>query len=436
MQGRSLQRSASTGWALVGWSVACLVVAVVRNRLWATPNLALFVEAARHLGSPERLGSTSGAYVLTNWSGEAFARLVGATTPNRYVLVHLGLAVAGLAVGVRLTIRRFGTALAAALAGVLAASPAVTVVFTWLGQPDALTLPLGLGVTIARGRVAAVMCAVALGATHGEQGVFLVLVAAAVRLAIEPFRLAGAAEGTVDPSLGPAGDEPVAVRGVRPVPGPSTHRWSARYAVEAVTLLAGVLVGRLAVEGYLRLAGLRNSAGRTHFLDIGVGEFLRQHGRSGVWLPLALWGVLWPAILAAATVVVRRRATMGGDVVLLARVLCASAVAAVVPMLITLDETRVYAMVTSPLLVGGAVLAVAVVDRLGIGVRPTVAAVTVVLVLVVPGVFTAGGVHRSTSLPPREFARFLLDGTVPGGADRLTPWLLGPFDVTVPTVSR
>ena len=383
---------------LAAWGAGALAVALVHNRLWATPNLAFFTAVSKNLGRNPFGNGFDGDYLLTNVSGPAIARLLGQTEPHQYVRLHLLLLLVCLAAVVVAAFRRFGYEVARLLCVLLAAAPALTITMQWLGQPDALTLPLALGVVVARRRSTVFVLAVLLGLTHAEQGIIVALVAAVVRYVVD----------------------------------------EAPIQLELVPLVGGVVTGRVAVELYLRLNDIVVTRPRTSYLDLGVSGFVEHHLKSHGVIVYALWGPLWIAIAVTAIRFVRSGASWPPALRRSWMLLGATSVVAVVPMLATLDETRVYSLTTAPLLVGAAVLSRRTLEiipdtRLSgtdVTTRRVAVGVLAALLAVSPGLFTAGETYVSYDLPPREFARFLVDGHHPGD---LTTWLLGPFGFEVPT---
>src|SRR4051794_12327369 len=162
---------------LVGWSLLALAVALVRNRAWASPNLAFFSGIADHLGSNPFPKGLDGDYLLTNLLGPTVARALGQTAPHEYARLHLVLLVVGLGLVTVGMYRGYGYRPARALVWILAASPAVSVCLQWLGQPDALTLPLAMSLVLVRRRWAGFAFAVLLGLAHPEQGLVAAVVA-------------------------------------------------------------------------------------------------------------------------------------------------------------------------------------------------------------------------------------------------------------------
>ena len=189
----------------------------------------------------------------------------------------------------------------------------------------------------------------------------------------------------------------------------------------------GPAVGRAIVEVYLRLNDIVVSTPRTSFLDLGISGFWDHH-TSSPWLAYSLWGPLWFVIVGVA--VLLRRGEHRTDRPAWS-VLGLAAAAALVPMLVTLDQTRVYSLICAPLLVGAAVhlsrLEPLVDDRI----RGWHKVAALVVVMSVPAMFTAGESYIAWDLPRGEFVPFLLNGEHPG--DDLTGWLMDPYPFEIPT---
>ena len=387
------------GARLALWGLVSLVVALVHDRLWATPNLSYFSAIAARLGE-RPFGDDPGAdYLLTNLGLPSLARLLGQTDPHEYARLHLFVLVVGLAVCVALAHRRYGYRTARTLVVLLAAAPGVTVSLQWLGQPDALTFPLGVALALVGRRASLVVLAVLLGLTHPEQAVFIVVAAAVVRAVL---------------------DEDSAVR------------VAARRAVlDLVAMAAGVAAGRLVTEVYLRANDITILRPRSQLLRQGLDEFVEHHLQEPAPLVYLLWGPLWLVVVAVPVVLVLQR----GRGVPARRwgVLGALALGLLVPVAVTLDETRVYAMLTAPVLAGAAVL---LARHPGTRVLSSgrAAAVLLAVVLVVPGGFTAGTSTWSWELPIGEIVPFLVDGDHPGRSGSAGPdgWLMTPFDFVIP----
>jgi hypothetical protein len=73
---------------LLVWGIGAAGVALVHNRLWASPNLEAFSRIARSWGSDPFSDASTSDYLLTNLSMPTIARIVGMTAPHRYALLH------------------------------------------------------------------------------------------------------------------------------------------------------------------------------------------------------------------------------------------------------------------------------------------------------------------------------------------------------------
>ena len=120
---------------LWSWAILAMAVALVHNRLWASPNLDAFAKIAADWGNDPFSSATSSDYLLTNLSLPTLARVIGMTRPHQYALLHLGVMFAGSAACVAMAMRRFGYRTARTLVVLLAAPEEVLpVVEALLGE--------------------------------------------------------------------------------------------------------------------------------------------------------------------------------------------------------------------------------------------------------------------------------------------------------------
>jgi len=392
-----------SGLKLAAWWLAGTAAALVHNGLWATPNLAAMSRIADNLGGNPFDAGVGPDYLLGSVSLPVLARLTNQTAPHHYARLHLLVLLVATAAVTALAKRRIGYRAARNLTVLVAVSPAMTVSMHWLGQPDPLTMALGMGMVLVRRRETAFVLAVIAGLTHPEQAIFMALVAAGVRPMLEESR---------------NGEPPAWIEQLR-----ST-------ALGGLWSVGGVILGRAITEVYFQLADIVVHRPRTEYLTFGIRRFFDFHTQQPLGLLYTLWGPLW---LVIATVAVVRIARRGRDGVAARRWMTFGvlAVLALVPVAVTLDETRVYAVITAPLLVGAAVALDREFGRSRDRLVSVSAAALLAIALVAPGGTATGVTTWRNAFDQTEFRSFLIDGDHPGD---LALWLLGPFDVTIPTV--
>ena len=79
----------SSWWRTTGWWLVSLVVALLHNGLWATPNLGFVALIARNPGSNPFGEGLAGDYLLTDVSLTRLAWLTGQTQPHEVARLHL-----------------------------------------------------------------------------------------------------------------------------------------------------------------------------------------------------------------------------------------------------------------------------------------------------------------------------------------------------------
>lgn len=422
-------------WHTGAWWVTSVLVALVHNGLWATPNLGFMATIAQNPGSNPFSGALPGDYLLTSISMPSLAALFGQTAPHEVARLHMVVLIVAWAALVALARLRFGAVAARNLTVLLAAAPIVTVSMQWLGQPDPLTAACGIAMVLVARRRHVVALGVLAGLTHPEQAAFMALVATGVRALLPPRdRVAAAEPGDHDGGsspAGPGGQQPGDAAGAG---GPRS------LATDAVAAVGGVVLGRALTQVWFWIRDITILTPRSAYVDSGLGTFWRHHTQEPLAVLWSLWGPLWLVIIAAVALGVSHRLTgrLGGDapagalrawsgMALLAGV-------ALAPVMLTLDETRVYAVITAPLLAGAAIwsaraLTAAVATRGAIGL--------LVVTALLPGVMATGTTSSRGDLDTPSMIRFLVNGSVPsdyrdpGAEPRITEWLLGPFDIVL-----
>lgn len=403
------QLSDNPWWHTATWWAASVLVALLHNGLWATPNLAFVSLISRNPGENPFGGTLAGDYLLTDVSLTRLAWLTGQTQPHEVARLHLVVLVVGWAAVVALARSRFGHAAARNLTVILAASPLVTVSMQWLGQPDPLTGLCGLAMVLARRRTAVVALGVLAGITHPEQAVFMAGLAGVVRCFL-PAEVGAGAEAEADVER----------------PAPSTN--ATEVAGWVASAVGGVLIGWIVVQLWFRVSDITLSTPRSDYLSYGLSTFWEHHLTQPVGLFWTLWGPLWLVILLVVGAGLQRH--LEGAKAW--RLMALLAFAALVPVFITLDETRVYAVITAPLLAAGAMW---VGRSWPAPTTRNVAVALLVLTAVIPGGFATGSTSWRSQLDTATMAAFLANGSIegdyPAEAD-ITPWLLSPFDFAIP----
>ncbi len=232
--------------------------------------------------------------------GPALARLLGATTSGRYQVLHAGLLVAGSAALGWVVATRWSPTVAVIAATAFAASPAAVVLTAWTGSYDVFTFLLGSAIVVARRPVAAAIAGFVASFAAFEQTIVSV----------------------------------VLLLGVAVVTGDRDRRGA------YIGGVAGAVLGRIVLTVWLRAHGITHD--RSYWISFfGPSYFLRQFVDSlGVLLLTTLGGAVVVVVAALAWGVRSgrsRAAWIGAFAVPL------------VPVALTEDQTRVYAMITWPI---------------------------------------------------------------------------------------
>lgn len=403
-------------WHLCTWWLVSLVVAVLHNGLWATPNLGFMAHIAQNPGTNPFPPSLPGDYLLTGLSMPTIATLLGQTAPHEVARLHLAALIAGWAGVVALARLRFGHVAARNLTVLIAAAPVTTASMQWLGQPDPVTAMCGVAMVIVRRRWAVFALGVLAGLTHPEQAVFMAIVAGVTRalLPVEP-------EHPIQP-------------------------WWRTTTLGVLSALGGVVVGRLVTQVWFWVSDIDIAVPRSDYIDSGLATFWAHHTQQVGALLWSLWGPIWIVALTVALAAVlgglaprgdrdAKRATGAAPGPRAAAwAMVGVAVVMLLPVFVTLDETRVYAVLTAPLLGGGAIwLARVVPERAAL----VGASVLLLLTALLPGVMATGTSSTRADLDTVAMMSFLRDGSVPAAyqdpeeGPMMTEWLLEPFDIVI-----
>ncbi len=391
--------------ALAGWWLVTVLVAIVHNGIWATPNLEFLSAIAQNPGSNPFSAALPGDYLLTSLLMPMMGNALGQTDPHELARLHLFALLAGWAAVVVIAHINCGYRSARTLTVLLAAAPLITVSMQWLGQPDPVTGLCGVAMVLVRRRWALILLGVIAGLTHPEQALFMAAVAGGIRMVLDPTEDMG------------------------------TTKFPPR-AKSFLTLLypvIGVVIGRVVTEVYFRTADITIGNPRSDYLDMGLRKFADHHAQDPIGVMWTLWGPLWLVIAGVIVALIKRgRDSPGRNRTWY--VMGALAVAALIPTFVTLDETRVYAVITAPLIGATAALLGSwkqVSNRLLMW--SSVALLVVTLVL--PGGFATGITSWRPQLQSGDMAEFLVRGDIPEDANgQLSGWLLDPFDLNIPDI--
>ena len=401
-------------WATGAWWLLSVVVALLHNGLWATPNLAFVSLIVNNPGRNPFSETLAGDYLLTDVSLTRLSWLLDQRDPHEVARLHLVVLLVAWAAVVALARLRLGHRPARTLTVLLAASPLVTVSMQWLGQPDPLTGLCGVAMVLVRRRSAVFAIGLLAGLTHPEQAVFMAGVAAVVRCFLPP-------------GAGRDGDGDAAQPRIAGILG------------SLAAALGGVLTGWAAVQLWFAAAGITISNPRTAYLDYGVSRFWDHHTTEPAGMLWTLWGPLWlviAAVVLGSLLALRRRDSTAPafppGAAQAAAVMAMFAALALLPVFVTLDETRVYAVLTAPLLAAAASW---LVEASAPRVLRNGTVVLLLVTAVVPGGFATGTTSWRHQLDTAAMAAFLLDGSIDGATPAesgVTPWLLSPFDFEIP----
>lgn len=277
-------------WAL-GAGTLCL--SGLLNGVYRAPNASVIASIAADPFSPPELGR--GSFLLSSPLGPLVSWAIGARDDASFLFVQGVLTVLAV-IGVAHLVRRWhGDTVARLLLIALFCSPLSNLLVGWIGQPDPFTVA-GATLVVAGPRWACLVGGLTLGFNHFEQGVFIVGAAAVLRRA----------------------DAPVLVA------------------------LAGLGAGKLGLEGFHAAFDIDASEDRLAYLRAaGIERHLIATFTNLPTLVFSVLGVMWAPFLWFLTNVERRRALTVGVLQF----------GLLVPVALTFDSSRVWALVSWPVVV-------------------------------------------------------------------------------------
>ena len=293
---------------LSGAASALLVVgyALVRCGFGAYPGTGIMLDITGRFPSIEPLAPLAQTFQYSP-IGPVLAFVIGADGRSSYLALHAVVLVAGC-VGLAWSIaRRWSVPVAAFVVTAFVASQACLVALAWIGSYDVYTLLLGSVVVVTTSdRIAAAAGFIAAFAVFEQVAISLALLIAVAHVVGDARR----------------------------------NRF--------VFGLAGAVAGRLVLTVVLRTNGVTHDR-REWLEEFGLGHFLRQFGDAAPLLLLTAFGGAWVIVVACLRLGVatwRARAAWATALVL-----------PLAPTAITEDQTRVYAVVTWPIVLALVVVA-------------------------------------------------------------------------------
>jgi hypothetical protein len=285
---------------VLSWSLGAVGLAVyllIRCGFGPYPSLETLLVITRAYPSILELEPRA-QYLHHSPAGLILARLVGADSTASFVALHITVFVVAFIAMTVVVAKRCGATIAWTVAVAFVTSQVAVVMTAWVGSYDTFTWLFGTAIVLARRRSVAVVCG-ALAALAAFEQTLISLVLLLAVTAMAPSRRSG------------------------------TY----------VAALVGLVAGRIAAIVVLRNGGADHD--RLYYLrEAGASRFVDQF--LDVWplLLLTAFGGAWALVICFVRALDGRERTMW----------IAALVLAVVPCAFGEDQTRVYALITWPLL--------------------------------------------------------------------------------------
>ncbi len=317
---------AASALLLVGYALA-------RCGFGAYPGTGIMLDITERLPSIEPLAPLAQTFQFSP-IGPVLAFTLGADTRTTYLALHAGVLVAGCSWLAWSIARRWSLSVAVFVGVVFVASQACLVALAWVGSYDVYTLLLGSVVVVTSSeRVAAAAGFVAAFAVFEQVAISFALLVAVAHVVDDPRRN--------------------------------------RY----LSGLAGAVIGRLVLTVVLRVNDVTHD--RRRWLDeFGLAHFLEQFADAAPLLLLTAFGGTWVVVVACLRQGITTWRARAAWIVAL--------VLPLVPTAITEDQTRVYTIVTWPIVLA---LVVTTVPSLTERQMRSIGVGALVLGLVIPPVF-------------------------------------------------
>jgi len=290
-------RPSPVAFAVVFAGVAGYVL--LRAGLGVYPGIGIALDIANRLPSTPPFAPLAQSFQYAPL-GPVLAWLLGATTAIRYEVLHAAVLAAGAGALGWIVATRWSPRTALVAATAFAASPAAVVLVAWTGSYDVFTFLLGSAIVVARRPAAAAAAGFVAAFAAFEQTVVSV----------------------------------VLLLGVAAVTGDRDRRRA------YLGGLVGTVLGRVVLTGWLRANGITHD--RSYWISFfGPSRFLHQFAHSLGWLLVTTLGGAVVVVVVALVWGVRSGCARAAWVGALALPLA--------PVALTEDQTRVYAMISWPI---------------------------------------------------------------------------------------
>jgi hypothetical protein len=282
--------------------------AIVRNGLLFVPNIELVrIISLNPSHCPDMLRQSQGSYyLLTSFLGPILAWALGANRNYFHLaLMHLGFFVLLFLLILYQTRRALGDTFARCVTIAFAVLPISTTVFTWLGNSDTFTCLLGSALLVFRSPIILLIIGLLQGLNHFEQGVFIILFAILAQWIVR-------------------------------------SEWKEIRATRQLWAVAGLLLGRGGLYAWLIWHDFPISYDRLDWVrDLGLPAFYNVLANTPAII-FSLFNVFWGFVLLLGVVASQKRlAAFLGFLVLF--------MASLIPASLTLDVTRVFALISWPI---------------------------------------------------------------------------------------
>jgi hypothetical protein len=242
-------------------------------------------------------------YLLDSPAMILLAHALGIESRLAFSMLALVVITLGVAWLVVLAHRHHGDAAVRLVAIAFFVAPIGAVLITWLGQPDPVTMAAAGTLVLARNPLALALAGVLLGFNHFEAGVPIVLASGVLLLAEGPAR---------------------------------------RRALDVAVIVLGLVAGKLALSLWQASNGQDPMSRLDYVLDVGWQRYVRSTLGNMPALVFSTFSLAWPLVVSAFVEHWQRRRAV-------AYAMTVAALLAAGVTVLSLDPTRVFALVSWPL---------------------------------------------------------------------------------------